>query len=87
MFDDKKEELIEIKGKIYKDMPPTNQDTESRRGEKKITPKQKMPITNICIVIFKNVNVFVPRLEDEYETMRRRGRGIFKDYILIFFVI
>ena len=42
MFDDEKEELIEIKEEIYKDMPSSNQDTESRQGEKKCTPKQKI---------------------------------------------
>ena len=33
MFDDEKDELIETKEEIY-NMPSTNQDTESRRGEK-----------------------------------------------------
>ena len=41
MFDDEKEELIEIKEEIYKDMPSSNQDTESRQGEKNALQSKK----------------------------------------------
>ena len=63
-MEDEEEELIDIKEEIYKDMPSTNQSTETRRGKHKLRSKSKnlsiYIVHRTYTVFFKIMNVFVP---------------------------